>query len=131
MRHGWLLLVLALLMGDFTAASGGDFTIATSAEQDAVLQALTDSANAARAIENVRIAEETARLAALTPPQPPRRLPLPMLTVDAFVRGEVAKLLDGWTEGEKQGRLRLLQEKLGRADPATVEQIKTLLRVPK
>ena len=88
MKRVWLVLVLALLMSDFTAASAGSFTIATSAEQDAVLQSLTDSANAARAIENVRIAEETARLAALTPPQPPRRLPLPMLTVDAFVRGE-------------------------------------------
>ena len=130
MRYGWLVLLLALLLGDVTAARGDDFTIATSAEQVAVLQALTDSANAARAIENSRIAEETARLAALTPPQPPRRFPLPMLTVDAFLRGEVAKLLDGWTEDSKQERLRTLRDKLDRADPATVDQIKTLLGVP-
>ena len=71
MKRVWLVLVLALLMSDFTAASAGSFTIATSAEQDAVLQSLTDSANAARTIENARIAEETARLATLTPPQPP------------------------------------------------------------
>ena len=71
MKRVWLVLVLALLMGDFTATSASDFTIATSAEQDTVLQALTDSANAARTIENARIAEETARLATLTPPQPP------------------------------------------------------------
>ena len=131
MKRVWLVLVLALLMGDFTATSASDFTIATSAEQDTVLQALTDSANVARAIENARIAEETARLAALRPPQPPRRVPLPMLTVDAFVRGEVAKLLDGWMESAKQARLRVLRERLDSADPATVEQIKSLLRVPK
>jgi len=38
MRHGWLVLLLALLLGDVTAARGDDFTIATSAEQVAVLQ---------------------------------------------------------------------------------------------
>jgi len=43
MKRVWLVLVLALLMGDFTATSASDFTIATSAEQDTVLQALTDS----------------------------------------------------------------------------------------
>jgi len=118
-------------MGDFTMASGGDFMIITSAEQDAVLQSLTDSANAARTIENVRIAEETARLAAFTPPQPPQRRPLPMLTTDAFLRGEIAKLLENWTQGFKQTRLRTIHDKLDRADSATVDQIKTLLGVPK
>src|SRR3990167_8741815 len=95
MKRVWLVLVLALLMGDFTATSASDFTIATSAEQDTVLQALTDSANVARAIENARIAEETARLAALRPPPPPPRVPLPVLALDALRGGQGVRVDPG------------------------------------